>query len=263
MGFENIMEKFRRFLLCCSKVERKRSLDIGSPTDVRRMDITEGMPNLTEADAKIIREEASHDAIRLLSLQSHPPTQPPSPTSLKNKSPLHLPPHPHALPKAPSPATPASLPRPPQQRLRQPPHLATTPPRQKHSDTSPPAFRMKSMWERTRRLSRGASLRSTHRSSAGYAELEKAKGGVNESVVVLDLDPDTRSIRVGEDASVKSGKSGEGFEVQNTVGGTPVGTPRKGAGPDAVRADKYGNGGESSESEREGEGVERKPLVRV
>jgi hypothetical protein len=53
----------------------------GSPTNVRRVDISDALPGLTDAERKNIREKASSDAIYLLSLQSQPTTSPPSPTS--------------------------------------------------------------------------------------------------------------------------------------------------------------------------------------
>ncbi|KAI4672576.1 uncharacterized protein J4E78_001077 [Alternaria triticimaculans] len=48
-------------------------MDIGGPTDVRVIDVSDFLPGLTYHERKQIREEASSGALRLQSLQSHPP----------------------------------------------------------------------------------------------------------------------------------------------------------------------------------------------
>ncbi|KAI4646888.1 hypothetical protein J4E93_005112 [Alternaria ventricosa] len=48
-------------------------MDIGGPTDVRVIDVSDFLPGLTYHQRKQIREEASSGALRLQSLQSHPP----------------------------------------------------------------------------------------------------------------------------------------------------------------------------------------------
>ncbi|KAF1955855.1 hypothetical protein CC80DRAFT_548920 [Byssothecium circinans] len=306
MAFKDVMMKVRRIILCGRKEERKPSLEIGCPTDVRRMDISDTIPGLTSADKKMIKERASNDAIRLFSLQSHPPTRPPSP-------------HSSSLP----PSTPSS--RDPSQPLLNaastdlPPTLPT-PPRQKHSEASPPAFRMKSMWDRTRRLSSGLGSsyqhqHQRHRSSSGYHELEleldtdtdadadvdaantgagaNADAGVGvsggESVLMLDVDVDVdldldldfkgEGMRLDSPVSVagsmKSGieGEGEGFEVQDVVGGRlgAEAEERDFALGKAIRdmdMDMEAVGVESSDSDSEGEvgagagAAERKRLVR-
>ncbi|KAF2645624.1 hypothetical protein P280DRAFT_124865 [Massarina eburnea CBS 473.64] len=255
MAFKDMMMKVWRMMMCGEKDEGKHSLEIGSPTDVRRMDISDTMPGLSSDDKRMIREKASNDAIRLLSLQSHPPTQPPSPRS--TSLPPSLPPSglttrepSQTLLNAASSNLPSNLP---------------TPPRQKHNDASPPAFRMKSMWERTRRLSSGLS---SHRSSSGYQELDTlntGKGG-EEEVLMLDLDLDfnDKSIHLDSPISVaESLKSVEGFDMQDTVGGTPSKKPLSG-NPMVERALKDVEAVDSSDSDGEAVGAsERKRLVKA
>lgn len=76
---------------------------------------------------------------------------------------------------------------------------------------------------------------------------------------MLDFDFDVKD---KDDA--ESGLSVEGFEVQGTTGGTPVGTPckhkDKGNAPLIARAKNASELSDGSDSEME---VERKPLVKV
>ncbi|KAL5118137.1 hypothetical protein ACEQ8H_003972 [Pleosporales sp. CAS-2024a] len=131
MAFSTFLMKMRRVLLCCNE---PKQLDIGEPTDVRKVDISESLPGLTDAQRKYIREKASSDAIHLLSLQSHPHTSPPSRTTSLTScasprlSSSHEPSEP--LLNAASQHLPTALP---------------TPPRRMHHESSPPATRMKSM----------------------------------------------------------------------------------------------------------------------
>ncbi|KAF2873357.1 hypothetical protein BDV95DRAFT_339447 [Massariosphaeria phaeospora] len=230
MPFKNLMIRIRRVLLCFPE-ERKHSLEIGFSTDVRKMDVGETIPGLTEEEKRIIREKASTDAIRLVSLASHPPTQAPCspPSTISTTAPSSREPSQTLLNSASS-NLPALLP---------------TPPRQKHSDASPPTYRVKSMWERTRRLSAslGSSPHHGHH-AGGYQELEREEQEANPVVVEnvaqvgeecgkedeaiamlnLDLSYDDKDGGLGFDVespvSVSgSGKSVRGFEVQDVVGG--------------------------------------------
>lgn len=207
---------------------------------------------------KYIREKASNDAIRLLSLQSHPPTQPPSPHSVAHSGFTSREPS-QTLLNAASTDLPPSLP---------------TPPMQKHGDTSVPACRMKSMWERTRRLS---SSLASHNSSVEYHDLDvdgKARkgGDEDEGVTMLNLDldfKDQKSINLDSPVSVcPSAKSVEGFEEQDLVGGTLAATPSKTSifkSAAAAKAIRDTGLVESSDSEEEMvvDGEERKPLVKA
>lgn len=133
---------------------------------------------------------------------------------------------------------------------------------------------MKSMWERTRRLSAGLDA-GTQRPASGYRELreeqrilggggatsestskqELGHNGEDEGVVMLDLDFEYDADKRGgidSPVSICSGKSA-GFEVQSTVGGTPR---KDGFLKECMRE------GESSDSEVEAR-VERRPLVQA
>ncbi|KAF2734971.1 hypothetical protein EJ04DRAFT_576514 [Polyplosphaeria fusca] len=233
MAFKDVLMKMKRALLCCGGDGRTRSLEISSPTDVRHIDLDICMPELSQEERDYIREKASADPHRFLSLQSHPPsspsTSPSSPTSSRTPSTTLL--------NAASTNLPTSLP---------------TPPQQTHTDaTLPPALRMKRIWEHTRRLS--ASLGSTHH--AGYLDLQNMHNG-SEGPLVLDLD----FVKEKDLESPVSGKSTIdmplrdcGSETQPLVGGAR--TPEKGAGKGAKEVD--------SSSESEEEGAERQPLVRA
>ncbi|KAG9194654.1 hypothetical protein G6011_04689 [Alternaria panax] len=78
MAFKGFIARLKQNLLC-DKHERKPNLDIGEPTNVRVIDVSESLPGLTDAQRKQIREEASSGALRLQDIRSQPPTSPPSP----------------------------------------------------------------------------------------------------------------------------------------------------------------------------------------
>ncbi|KAF2020020.1 hypothetical protein BU24DRAFT_477099 [Aaosphaeria arxii CBS 175.79] len=250
MAVKDVLAKFRKALLCCGSGERKRSLEISSPTDVqrgvldmpgltdehesllksswarvdapeygtwtisRRLSIMGVMPSPIRVDIfnghadtfdrrHFIREKASTDAARLLSLTSHPPTRPtslppssgPSPTSSRSPSVTLL--------NSASSNLPETLP---------------TPPRQKHTDPAPPTSahnRMKGFWESTRRLSN--SLSNTNHN--GYRDLKQNDVDRDEGVVLLNMD--FKDTEPDSPASIKS--IDEGFVSQDVlVGGTPT-----------------------------------------
>ena len=203
MAIKDIISKIKRSLLCCSRREENNTLDIvslsdatvrthvlttqkqGAPTNVRRVDISDALPGLTDAQRKYIREKASSDAIHLLGLQSHPPS------------------HPGSQP----PTTPPS----PEQSLRHEPNSAIssrepsmallnaaskdlpegvpTPPRQTHSPTSSPNIRMKSMWSESKRLSAKSSCRDSLYSKIGDGEKPR-----DTSFMTLNLEFETESL---------------------------------------------------------------------
>lgn len=149
------------------------------------------------------------------------------------------------------------------------------------------------MWERTHRLSAGLASLNSHRSSigggggGGFHELDDINtsntnthantdpiqsrcrnsdtaardSGDDEGVVLLDMDFEkgkSGQADLDSPVSIRSGRSGEGFEVQYTVGGTP----RKMVVVGGKGAREVPGGEESSESESEVDGVvERRPLV--
>ncbi|KAF1965231.1 hypothetical protein BU23DRAFT_575048 [Bimuria novae-zelandiae CBS 107.79] len=216
-GLKNALIKIKRAPLCCRKGDRKCSPDIGSLTDVRHMDITKTMPNLSEADKRFIGEKACHDATHMYSLHSHPPTLPSTPTT-----PLTDPFASNPLPsqtRLPTPSRPLLTNREPLLNAAStnpptnPPTNLPTPPHHSLSETSPPARPTKSMWDRTRRLSTTLSHRSSVRSSAGYRGLapsSRQEDGEGEGVVMLELDLEGK----GDGGSVDM----DGFEMQRTVG---------------------------------------------
>ncbi|PSN62018.1 hypothetical protein BS50DRAFT_638604 [Corynespora cassiicola Philippines] len=247
MAIRNLIAKIRRAILCCRKEETKACMEIGSPTDVRRMDAGEGMPGLSDEDRRLIREKVSNDAIRLLSLQSHPPSQPPSEPS----SPPHSREPSHPLLNAASANLPPTLP---------------TPPRQKHNDTLPPSNRMKSVWDRTRRLSTG--LQSHH---SGYQELdpnsEKATGEdtdvrIEDDVVVkLDLDIDFKDSALNVDLDTPvSAKSGGQFGEQDVMS-EANGVPNEDKNLIKARGTSLGVDGDAESTGSEGEGMAGKRLL--
>ncbi|KAH7398306.1 hypothetical protein BKA66DRAFT_199599 [Pyrenochaeta sp. MPI-SDFR-AT-0127] len=255
MAVKDILMKFGQALLCCGKRERK--LKIGSPTDVRRVDVSDAIPGLTDAERKYIREKASSDAIHLLGLQSHPPSHPPtsrpSPTSSRSTSVeptfIMLSREPsEVLLNAASKDLPSTLP---------------TPPRRVHNENSPPAARMKTMRENSRRLSKSSSCHDDL-----YADLEEAKGnesekGPSDSFMTLNLEFDFEEKKSRSD-SPRMLSLTDGFEMQDTKGGhSEVTTPSK---KDRLieRAIKTTALGDSSDSEDDTfVSRETKPLVNV
>ncbi|KAF2688210.1 hypothetical protein K458DRAFT_176554 [Lentithecium fluviatile CBS 122367] len=137
MTFNDVLKKVQRIILCDRKDERKASLEIGSPTDVRRIGVSEGMPGLSDTDKKYIRKKAPNDAIRLLSLQSRPPIRPFSlpPSRSRSPSSSHTPTSPtsrepsHPLLNAASSNLPPTLPTPAPKTHR---HLPTNLPQEEH-----------------------------------------------------------------------------------------------------------------------------------
>ncbi|KAF1927898.1 uncharacterized protein M421DRAFT_162889 [Didymella exigua CBS 183.55] len=211
MAFKDVILKIQRSFLCCSKRERKCPLDIGSPTNVRRVDVSGTLPGLTDAERKYIREKVSSDAIHLLGLQSHPPSH-------STSQPTTTPPSPeHSLRHEPN-STMSS--REPSMALlntasKDLPDALPTPPRQTHPPTSPPSARMKRMWAGVKRLSNSSSCRDSLYSKIGDGE--KAN---DLSMMTLNLDFDSESPGNRKHAdSPRTLSLASGFETQNTVGG--------------------------------------------
>ncbi|KAH6882764.1 hypothetical protein BKA58DRAFT_434525 [Alternaria rosae] len=88
MTFNRIIIRIERTLLCDKREPNPNldNMDIGGLTDVRVIDLSDFLPGLTYRQRKQIQEEASSGALRLQSLQSHPPISIPS----LNGSNLHL-----------------------------------------------------------------------------------------------------------------------------------------------------------------------------
>ncbi|KAF3039499.1 hypothetical protein E8E12_003403 [Didymella heteroderae] len=211
MAFKDVISKIRRSLLCCSKRERKCSLDIGSPTDVRRVDISDALPGLTDTERKYIREKASSDAIHLLGLHSHPPSHPPSRPATSPPSPEH------SLRHEPDSAM---CSREPSMALlnaasKDLPDAIPTPPRQTHPPSSPPSARMKSMWAGAKRLSNSSSCRDSL-----YSKIGDGERAHELSMMTLNLDSEFESSGCRKRAdSPRTLSLGSGFETQDTVGG--------------------------------------------
>ncbi|KAK7177598.1 hypothetical protein PSPO01_16352 [Paraphaeosphaeria sporulosa] len=221
MVFKSIIGRFRRrALLCCSGREPKRSLDIGSPTDVRRVDIRDAIPNITEAELKNIREKPSSDVVHLLEQHSlppsHPASSPPSPTNSSSPSI--------------APASALSSREPSMALLnaasKDLPTALLTPPCRPHHENSPPASRMKSMWNGSKRLSNSSTCHD-----GLYEKLESLKGadsgdrGLTQFFVTLNLDFDIDGKHdSNRPESARTLFLTEGLEMQDTKGGnvTPV-----------------------------------------
>ncbi|KAL6710009.1 hypothetical protein ACN47E_009800 [Coniothyrium glycines] len=248
MPLKKVIFKVRRALLCCSKRDSKTSLDIGSPTDVRRVDISDALPGLTDAERKYLREKASSDAIYLLGIQSHPPsnsaTLPPSPTashspSLATTSAISSREPSVALLNAASKDLPNALP---------------TPPRHTHHEDSPPTSRMKSMWDSSKRRSTGSKrLNSTPASPEGlYRKLEQLQSSETETKSPAESTR-TLNLEFGADdnkAAVDSPRTlslTEGFEMQDTVGGKQVPAARGLVVKKAIEATDLGDSSESED----------------
>ncbi|KAF1994414.1 hypothetical protein P154DRAFT_567337 [Amniculicola lignicola CBS 123094] len=246
MNIKRIAEKMRRALLCCGDDGRKHSLEIGSPTDVRRLDVASSMQGLTDKQRALIREKVSADATQIHLFQHQNTIQPAlQPTSTSN---------------SPSPSVPSSIATRSNPTSRSPsstllnnastnlPSSLPTPPRHKHAESTLPHSahkRMQSLWDTTRRLS--TSLGSVGGREGGYLGLGRDRDGSGEGLVLLNLDfadgGDKEAVREeGREAQVememevespaRSGKStdmsvegdreGEGgFQHVSVVGGTP------------------------------------------
>lgn len=122
------------------------------------------------------------------------------------------------------------------------------------------------MWER--RTGRLSSLGSSH---AGYQELDVGEGGKrdDEGVVVLNLGldmdfKDTKSVDSDSPISLSaaSGKSVEGFEVQDVVGGSTPSKKSVAKSATVTKAIWDVEVADSSASDSEGDAV-RKPLVKA
>ncbi|KAH7069027.1 hypothetical protein BKA63DRAFT_99782 [Paraphoma chrysanthemicola] len=221
MAFKKTIMKLRRAMLCCSKHDRTHSMDIGSPTNVRRVDISDALPGLTDSERKYLREKASSDAIHLLGIQSlppsHPATSPPSPTLTSSASPSLCGPASRLTSREPSEALLNAA-------SKDLPSALPTPPKQRHNESSPPAARMKSMWETTRRMSESSSVTNDEL----YEKLERVKGErdsktkrtKNESFSTLNLEFEWEcSSRKGSSETARTVSFHSGFEVQGTIGG--------------------------------------------
>ncbi|KAF2829440.1 hypothetical protein CC86DRAFT_454050 [Ophiobolus disseminans] len=206
MSFQKLIVRFRRALLCCSKRDQKFSLDIGSPTNVCRVDISDALPGLTDAERKYIREKASSDAMYLLDLQSQPPSYPPAgpPSPTESPSPSLSP---SSRPSSREPSV--ALLNAASTNL---PSAIPTPPCQRHNESSPPAARMKSMWDRPERNSIDTD------GGEVYEDLEREHKGLDESFMTLNLEFDFEGKKT-ESSSLQTLNLSEGFEMQDTVGG--------------------------------------------
>ncbi|KAF2994486.1 hypothetical protein E8E13_001648 [Curvularia kusanoi] len=211
MAIKDVISKIQRSLLCCSKREERCTLDIGAPTNVRRVDVSDALPGLTDDQRKYIREKASSDAIHLLGLQSHPPSHPPSQPSTTPPSPEHSLRH---EPKS------AISSRQPSMALlnaasKDLPSTVPTPPRQTHPPSSSPSTRMKSMWSGTQRLSTSSSCRDSL-----YSKIGDGDKSHDASFMTLNLDFETESLDTKQRAdSPRTLSLTSGFEMQDTVGG--------------------------------------------
>ncbi|KAH7395144.1 hypothetical protein DE146DRAFT_97265 [Phaeosphaeria sp. MPI-PUGE-AT-0046c] len=142
MVFKNLIMRVRRTLLCCNQHKRKASLDISEPTNVRKVDVSDALPGLTDAQRRYIREKVvvSSDGIHLLGLQSQPITSPPSPTGSDSPLGSHSP---SLAPMSREPSEPLL-----NAASKDLPSALPTPPRRAHHESSPPAVRMKGMHEK-------------------------------------------------------------------------------------------------------------------
>ncbi|KAI8942545.1 hypothetical protein NX059_000605 [Plenodomus lindquistii] len=244
--------KFRRVVLCCSEREEKSSvetvrLEIGRPTDVRRVDVSATLPGLTDAERRYIREKASSDAVHLLGLQSeppsHPPTSPPSPVQSSSPS---LPPTSAMPSREPS----VALLNAASQGL---PSALPTPPRRTHNENSPPASRMRTMWNGANRLSNSSTCHE-----GLYEKLEEIKGadvqekGLTESFVTLNLEfdfEDNKSVHASE--STRTLSLTEGFEMQDTKGGICQPVAKSLVVQTAVDATNFGESSDESDFEED------------
>jgi hypothetical protein len=196
-----------------SFISHLNTLFQGFPTNVRRIDISDTLPGLTDAERKYIRDKAAtSDAIDLLSLQSLPATSLSSPTSsslaLMSREPSE------ALLNAASKDLPSTLP---------------TPPRHTHKQNSPPVVRMKSMWENPEKLSMDSSRSSSITTNNGAHMCEKLaradeqprtlnSNGLRDSFRTLNLEFDWED----KTGSLRTLTLSEGFEVADTMGGAHV-----------------------------------------
>ncbi|KAF2631030.1 hypothetical protein BU25DRAFT_445987 [Macroventuria anomochaeta] len=210
MTFKDVISKIQRSILCYSKRERKCSLDISSPTNVRRVDVSNALPGLTDAERKYIREKASSNAIHLLGLQFHPPSHPPSQPTTTPPSAEHFLRHE---------SNSAMSSREPSMALlnaasKDLPDAIPTPPRQTHPPTSPPSARMKSMWDGARRLSSSSSCRDSLYSKIGDGEKPR-----DASFMTLNLEFEFESPGAKKRSdSPRTLSVASGFETQDTVG---------------------------------------------
>ncbi|CAI9632412.1 unnamed protein product [Alternaria burnsii] len=191
------MVRFRRYLIC-DKDRPKPCLNIGGPTNVRVIDISDSLPGLTDSQRKQIREEASSGALRLQSMEPQPLTSRPSSKHSDTRHP-HIPtntlgslsyntetishhsftgvsPEEHVV--APLNTAPKDL-----------SSNVSASRRRRRQDYSPTATRMKSTWSSDRPYSSGSSSeydisRSPHANEMGI-ELKKLR---TESPHALDVD---------------------------------------------------------------------------
>ncbi|KAJ4312627.1 hypothetical protein N0V94_007354 [Neodidymelliopsis sp. IMI 364377] len=223
MAFKDVISKIQRSILCCSKREK---LDIGSPTDVRRVDVSDALPGLTDAERKYIREKASSDAIHLLGLQSHSPSHPPSEAATAPPSPEH------SLRREPDSVMSS---REPSMALlnaasKNLPDVIPTPPCQTHPPNSPPSARMKTMWDGAKRLSGASSCRDSAYSKIGdssslhSAHTTDRTNNNNEmnnrdsSFITLNLEFELQNPRTRFETP-QTLSLASGFETQDTIGG--------------------------------------------
>ncbi|KZM25961.1 uncharacterized protein EKO05_0009097 [Ascochyta rabiei] len=216
MPFKDIVSEVRRSILCCVGRDRKRPLDIGSPTNVRHINVSDTLPGLTDTERKHIREKVSNDAIRLLSLQSHPPSHPPSQPTTSPPSPEHSLRH--------EPSSVVSSQEPSMALLnaasKNLPDAVPTPPPQAHPHTSSPSARMKGMWDDVKRLSNSSNCRDSLYSKIEDSSINSEKQLKDSSSMTLNLELGTESPSSNTRSdSLRTLSLTSGFETQDTIGG--------------------------------------------
>lgn len=222
----------------------------GSPTDVRRIDVSETLEGLTDDERKYIREKASSDAIHLL--KSYPPSHPPSLPSSSHPSPEHsLRCEPSSLMA--SRESSALL----NAASRDLPDTLPTPPPQKHHESASPTTRMKNMWE-INRFSSTSSCRDSL-----YEKLEEDGKVRDESFTTMHLMPDYQE-KSDHSKSPCTLSLASGFEAQDTVGGHAAENAPIMKNKTVVNAVEQADLTDSSDSEEDSfVGTQGKPLADI
>ncbi|KNG47065.1 betaine aldehyde dehydrogenase 2 [Stemphylium lycopersici] len=200
----------------------------GGPTDVRRVDISESLPGLTDVQRKQIRKKASSDAACLKSLRSHPPIIAISPVVPNTPTPAPTTsPNPHRVGSQPintfseqlssvicfyEPTISTSLSN---AASKDEPSNLPTPPRLLHKEDDLPAMRMKSMWKSDKRYNSdsGGHDDILYETLPGVKEV-KERG--SDELKALNFEFDLESKESGSDASRKLG-SIRASEMQDTA----------------------------------------------
>ncbi|KAH8728818.1 hypothetical protein GQ44DRAFT_608396 [Phaeosphaeriaceae sp. PMI808] len=261
MVFNNTLMQLRRSLLCC-RHERKPSLEIGLPTNARRVDISETLLGFTDAERKCIREKASNDAIHLLGLQSQPPSHPPTSASSPTTSRSPFPDHKSHFPsREPS----ETLPNAASTNL---PNILSTPPKQRHNHGSSPTTRTKTMWKASDEQSYSSSSASSVVYTKREQDISQNPLEPSDSFMTLNLEFDCEEDKQRD--SPRTLSLNEGFEVQDTTGGSsremsPVATKVLSQRFDVKTSVSSLTGSDISSEEEEEVfvAVERQPLCKI